>query len=1089
MSKKITIMLFILLTFWLIIGNGPLWAELKPHTPDAPFSEEKKELLKQEIEKYEKLLETECEPVTSALKGLAVTIESYLEAHQSYYDNLEAQQEMIAEATSQFTASKSGVSGNSSKDENSGNDSNSGDDNSSGPTVMDSYLAMIKEAKELGLFTDKSPSYVDPEMSAYHGATWVDELDWAFEEWVKKGKPSPYTRHDVYFFEPPEKLSGNHKASLGELATLHFELKERQKEFHRAWKEERQKAIAQQAEKKAKFEELGQKVTQAMVRTDELVPLIKNQIKRISSLAHSGKYEHCYGYTKEKSGELTDQLPWVVFARQLEALPIPPQLAYPDLTKIPARLPVILLKSDGVEHYLRVKKMFQQQAKVDAERAGHFLLNLYDNTADKLSAAAGNIYETGEFLVKAGVMTVDTLSALGTAGLATLKGSVTGDYNFDPLGSISRTEELLNNLDNVQKAMSSFCSQNKSPVSNAGSAANASYCAMAGIIKVSGKLGSFLESTSYAWLSLSDSEIENAESLGQLGGLRDMASKIEQGTKDYNYLVGNLSTEIAIDLGALKLLIKNPVIAKFGKAKVTEKAGEIRKGLEKTMESANRLDDASKKFDDIRDAIKTGRLSLEDAAVQVKKVTKIIEKDSKVFKGNLDNYPDDVRLGLETSYNQKFKDLLKNVDEFEDLRALENGPVDKGKVLKTDPDWKKKLKAIDDDFDKDLAKRKKELAEKKEKKGLDEKGKDPDEGDLDDDFFADDKPEVKVKVGEDFVDNTEIGKELGKGQYAKAFDNLKNPDEVVKVPAGSDLEKFNAMVDRSTESSKLLEDVGIEHAKITGKGDIISEGKKVPSFTQQKVPEDWQMDKIIKKDGGLTTGQQEAVVKAVRELNKNGIVMGDLKPDNVYLKHLGGDRWEMGVLDLDYIGKTKHAQTATEIAEIQYAQVTGKLNLGGVKMDAETNTIFAMVSDEVGGGSVGVMGKHLSDDFADMILDAKKWDNYQNQKIADLGKQDAGFLKSKSSRGPTKEELSIQKREREFADEKQKLKEFQDKQHKKELLQSMCDRYLNAVARGVSKKVLSTLVENGFHCGYPELKNGTNNPSIGDAGIQNEGAN
>jgi hypothetical protein len=182
------------------------------------------------------------------------------------------------------------------------------------------------------------------------------------------------------------------------------------------------------------------------------------------------------------------------------------------------------------------------------------------------------------------------------------------------------------------------------------------------------------------------------------------------------------------------------------------------------------------------------------------------------------------------------------------------------------------------------------------------------------------------------------GEKLGEGAFSRAFVNPDNPNEVIKYPVKTgNIANFEEMIERQLKGNQYLDELGIGNARITGKGTMTLEsGQKVPILIQEKVDSKSIMKNLIKEQNGkLLPDQQVAVLDMIQRANEKGILIGDIKYDNIYFTK-GESGWKCGILDPDFIGPPKgEALLERSVAEIQWTQISGKAKVNGKIWDSD----------------------------------------------------------------------------------------------------------------------------------------------------------
>jgi len=246
--------------------------------------------------------------------------------------------------------------------------------------------------------------------------------------------------------------------------------------------------------------------------------------------------------------------------------------------------------------------------------------------------------------------------------------------------------------------------------------------------------------------------------------------------------------------------------------------------------------------------------------------------------------------------------------------------------------------------------------------------------------------------------------------FSRAVENKANPNEVIKIPVNvNDPAKFETMIERQLKGNQLLDELGIDNPRITGKGTItLDDGRKLPVMTQEKVNEDFIMQKLIKEQKGkLLPDQQVAVLDMIQRANEKGILLGDIKYDNIYFTK-GESGWKCGILDPDYIGPPKgEALLERSVAEIQWTQISGKAKMNGEIWDSEF-AAGAVMEKATGGGSSGGMAKYLDDDLVQMIQEPEKLKSFLKESKAEKLKE--GLSKNEGYQKLTDERNAVAER-------------------------------------------------------------------------------
>jgi serine/threonine protein kinase len=210
---------------------------------------------------------------------------------------------------------------------------------------------------------------------------------------------------------------------------------------------------------------------------------------------------------------------------------------------------------------------------------------------------------------------------------------------------------------------------------------------------------------------------------------------------------------------------------------------------------------------------------------------------------------------------------------------------------------------------------------------------------------------------------------------------------------------MNHNLQREKKGADLLGELGLEHAEITGVGNVkgkikltdgtFVESDKIPCMTKDYIGEGKKiegqfLDKLMKSNdptvmsagGKLSDEVQSAIVEYLNTANKKGVLLGDFKPDNIYLKKEGG-RWKVGVADTDGIAKIADPAKAREL---QIAQLTSEL--GPIKHPGFVRGEIARYTEAA---SVGGFENLIDEKFINMLKNGDVLDNVaQNKAIREI---------------------------------------------------------------------------------------------------------
>jgi len=267
-----------------------------------------------------------------------------------------------------------------------------------------------------------------------------------------------------------------------------------------------------------------------------------------------------------------------------------------------------------------------------------------------------------------------------------------------------------------------------------------------------------------------------------------------------------------------------------------------------------------------------------------------------------------------------------------------------------------------------------------------------------------------------------LGDEMGKGQLGDVFIDADNPDQVVKVFNPKEgflgnkdpLDTAKAALEREKKGAKILEDLGLEHKKILADGKLTND---MPYLKKELLSEkngEFIGDSLLKKQGNkLSDGQQKAVMQYVNDLNQKGYVAGDFKPDNVYFKKLHGeDRWQLGVLDTDFIDKPLHPEHGCQ--QIQFWQMHDKGMFGEA------------ARAEVGGGSHGTWADLLDKDWQKAMESGKLDDLLKGDVKNAIKNNPAAFMNEKDVKTYNKALSKIEESQDEILDYSRKYNQKTD---------------------------------------------------------------
>ncbi|RJR36549.1 MAG: hypothetical protein C4576_23530 [Desulfobacteraceae bacterium] len=237
------------------------------------------------------------------------------------------------------------------------------------------------------------------------------------------------------------------------------------------------------------------------------------------------------------------------------------------------------------------------------------------------------------------------------------------------------------------------------------------------------------------------------------------------------------------------------------------------------------------------------------------------------------------------------------------------------------------------------------------------------------------------------------GGDVPEGTFSKVVVNKDNPDEVIKYPvSGEMVPKYEQMIERQLKGNKYLDELGIDNARITTTGTAevkMPDGsvKRVPMLTQEKVDKNSIMENLInKQDGKLDPDQQVAFLDMIQRANEKGILLGDIKDDNIFFTK-GESGWKCGILDPDFIAPpSASALEGRSLAELQWTQISGKIKMKDEiwKSPFASNALMAQAT---GGGSSGGMAKYLSEEMMDLIKEPDKLKGFLKEKKTEKVKE------------------------------------------------------------------------------------------------------
>lgn len=622
--------------------------------PDGRYTAAEKEQLKREIARITKLTQGSCQPAEDALWALELRLARHQKTLREYVGAYEAQRKLVLDLLQPFLPTP--VDPNAPK----------GDAAQPGNlTVIDKYNALVAESRKLKLFTEMGP--MDGETP---GTTvnWIEELESAYTGWKGRGGASPDTRDSRYFFEGPETLAGNVKASLGPLAQKREELRKAQGDIHQTYREELRKLTGggRLGGVLARHQNLSADLDSARGELEKLTQQMPELVKEVEGHVAAGTFEHCYGLPAAKVKEVAG-LAWVAGVAKLSKIPDLKPVPLPDLEKLPKNLPRVLLKMDGVEHYLRTKKMLAEQAQIDIDRSKWSLINVVEGGWEILYSTGVAIYSTGEFLAKAGIKVVDTVVDTAVADVQALVnlGAYGLGYEdaafWDPTGAVARNKEWAGKLnkaiDGIAYDVGTVCAKGPPEACVAASlllpimkptiqAMKVGFDAMPQAIESMDGMAAAFTTT--------QNKLNNAQNLSDLLQVRDDAAKIEKGAQDIRKLTGAVLGEVALGY----LLLLPAAVRHLGKVDdVAQAAGETQKALKiyqeagsKARKAVTRLEKAADKVDEIALGLRRGDIPITEARQQLAKVGETLKLNRAEFDSAAKGIPVEMREALEKTY-------------------------------------------------------------------------------------------------------------------------------------------------------------------------------------------------------------------------------------------------------------------------------------------------------------------------------------------------------------------------------------------------------------------------------------------------------
>ena len=645
--------------------------------PDGRFTEAEKEQLKREIARLIKLTETSCQPAENTLSALEWRLDAHQKALRNYVDAYEAQRKLVLDLLQPFlptAVAPNALKGDAAKPGN--------------LTVIDRYNALVAEARELELFTEMGPR--DGETP---GTTidWIKELDSAYNGWKNRGGASPDTRNTRYFFEGPETLAGNVKASLGPLAQKREELRKAQGEIHQIYREQLRKLTGDEHSREvtAQHQTLERELNWARKELEQLTQQIPALVMEVNSQVAAGNFEHCYGLGAADTDKVAS-LPWVAGAAKLPGIPDLKPVPLPDFEKLPKSLPRVLLKADGVEFYLRTKKLLAEQAQIDIERSKLSLINVVDGGWEILHSAGVAIYSTGEFLAKAGIKVVDTAVAdvqalvnLGAYGLGYEDAAL-----WDPTGAVARNKEWAGKLnqaiDGIAYDVGTVCAKGPPEACVAATLLLPIMKPTFQLMKVGfDAMPKAIETMDgmAAAFTTTQNKLNNAQNLSALLEVRDDAAKIEKGASDVRKLIGSAVGEVALDL-----LLMPAAVRYLGKVDDTAQAAEeaqkafkiYHEAGQRAQKAVTRLEKAADKVDEIALGLRHGDIPLTQARQQLAKVGETLKLNRVEFDSAARGIPAEAREALEKTYARGLDDFRGRTQARLKEITGESGDIDFG---------------------------------------------------------------------------------------------------------------------------------------------------------------------------------------------------------------------------------------------------------------------------------------------------------------------------------------------------------------------------------------------------------------------------
>ncbi len=648
-------LLGMLISFYIIT---PVHAENTSYFAKKIFDRTGADELRKEIERMDKLLATSCGDIESNLVKMVKKMRAYYADMTLYYDNFAQQRTIMDEMIGPFIETPADAKAPPNQTTSTTKDINQ---NSGSPTLIDRYNALLKESKELKLFTDKDTTYVSDFWTSDMANWWV-ELSAAFETWHNSAySASLATDHPVYFFERSPALSGytenlndptilkrisamaektelsiKRQAILTNLAALIKEYRDKRTESLKNADVQKKQFLALQKT----GAELGQKLDTALNDLKNLTKSLEEQIK-------NNRHTHCFGVEFVNGQQPAALNPWLAVADTLQPRPQIPAFEFPDLTKI-QELPVIRLKHNGVSRYLASKSMFIEQALVDIERYNNSAANLMDGIENSLSTAGTAIYETGKFFVDTGVMTADALAAFAQFGLNTALSPVLETNNWDFVGSVERTHQWTNTLWNgVETLTDAYVESGRGDLIGLG------FFAVRPMFERLGEMLDEVGNNHWTKEQLFSGDFDVAQ-------VRDGAAKMEQGLKNVSTTIGMIAGELLMDYALFPMMdhFQDSLKGILSSAKTAEKMQEIKNISSSLRLQINRLYSTQSKADNLFSAYRKNLLKTELFQDDMYRLTEILKKDYQTFSRQLNDMPTE----LQEPFIKQYRTQLGNMN-------------------------------------------------------------------------------------------------------------------------------------------------------------------------------------------------------------------------------------------------------------------------------------------------------------------------------------------------------------------------------------------------------------------------------------------